>query len=151
MEYIQADKTGECIFCSALKENNDRETHILYRGETSFIILNRYPYNNGHLMVVPYQHVASPEELNEETSLELMLLVSKSLGLLREAMAPEGFNIGANMGQVAGAGVADHFHVHIVPRWAGDTNFMPIIASTRTIPELLNETYDKLRAVLQKE
>ncbi len=109
-------------------------------------MLNAYPYNNGHVMVVPYAHVKSPEQLDSETLTEIMLLVNRSLSALKQAMNPEGFNIGANIGKVAGAGVEDHVHFHVVPRWAGDTNFMPVMAGTRLIPEELGDTYRRLQA-----
>ncbi|MDY7041803.1 MAG: HIT domain-containing protein, partial [Chloroflexota bacterium] len=113
------------------------------------LILNLYPYNNGHIMAVPYAHLASLEHLDAATLTELMLLVNKGLAALRRAMSPQGFNVGVNLGEVAGAGVAEHVHVHIVPRWGGDTNFMPIIAETRVIPELLDQTYEQLQAVME--
>jgi ATP adenylyltransferase len=136
-----------CIFCNKLKAEDDAAEHILTRGERAFVILNRYPYNNGHLMVVPYKHVASLEDLDAATRGELMDQVTRSLKALRAASKPDGFNIGVNIGQVAGAGVADHVHLHVVPRWGGDTNYMPIIGNTRVIPELLDETYRQLKAV----
>jgi len=148
MEYILGEKAEECLFCAKVKENKDRENLILYRGRTGFIILNAYPYINGHLMIAPYRHVASPEDLDEESLLELMLLVNKSLRLLRRAMSPHGFNIGINLGKAAGAGIEEHVHIHVVPRWEGDTNFMPVFAETRVIPELLEQTYEKLLAAL---
>ena len=148
MEYIASEKTGECLFCTKVKENKDRENLILYRGRTCFIMLNAYPYNNGHLMIAPYRHVASPEDLDEESLLELMLLVNKGLRLLRRTMNPHGFNIGINLGKAAGAGIEGHVHIHVVPRWEGDTNFMPVLAETRIMPELLEQTYEKLLAAL---
>jgi ATP adenylyltransferase len=110
--------------------------------------LNRYPYNNGHLLVVPYAHVPSLEDLSPETLLEMMLLVNTGLATLRQAMDPHGFNVGANLGRPAGAGITAHVHIHIVPRWSGDANFMTTVAETRTIPETLDQTYARLRAAL---
>ena len=118
---------------------------MLARGEHCFVILNAYPYANGHLMVAPYAHTAAIEELPEAASAELMQLVRRSIGALREAYGPEGFNVGANLGTVAGAGVADHVHVHVVPRWEGDTNFMTALADTRVLPESLEDTQRNLK------
>jgi len=146
MEYILSEKPKHCIFCEMIKADDDRARHVLCRGKRAFVVLNRYPYNNGHLMVAPYEHAASLEELDAETLLELMQLVNKALAALRRAMNPHGFN---NLGKVAGAGVEDHVHIHIVPRWEGDTNYMPILAETRVIPEMLDQTYDRLRAALE--
>jgi len=112
--------------------------------------MNRYPYNTGHLIVAPYRHVGDLVELTEEELVDLMKNVNLSIRILREALKPEGFNIGLNMGRVAGAGIEDHLHIHVVPRWAGDTNFMPVIAHVKVMPELLESTYDKLRQALFK-
>jgi ATP adenylyltransferase len=146
MGFIMGEKPKECIFCLKPAETRDRENFILYRGRRAFIILNAYPYNNGHLLIVPYDHVASLEDLDAETSAELMALVQRGIRALRALMSPNGFNVGANIGQSAGAGIADHGHIHVVPRWTGDTNFMPVVGSVRMIPELLETTYDKLLA-----
>lgn len=145
LPFILSDKSEECLFCAKARENRDQENHILFRGRHSFIILNIYPYNNGHLMVVPYRHAPSLEDLDEATLGELMVLVQKSVVSLRQALSPEGFNIGLNLGQAAGAGIADHLHIHVVPRWSGDTNFMPVLAQTRLIPETLDGTYRRLK------
>ena len=151
MEYILSDKEkGRCIFCEAIAQDRDEKNLVLYRGKHAFIILNLYPYNNGHLMVVPYEHASSTENLDPEVLTEMMLLVNKSLQLLRKVMLPQGFNIGINMGAPAGAGIEDHVHIHVVPRWTGDTNFMPVLATTRVVPELLAQTYAKLQAVLAR-
>ena len=139
-------KPAECIFCTKPQEQRDRENFILRRGHHGFIMLNAYPYNNGHLLIVPYAHVPTLEQLDEATAAELMLLTQRGISALRRAMSPEGFNVGANVGKAAGAGIADHVHIHIVPRWTGDTNFMPVVGSVRLIPELLECTYDKLIA-----
>jgi ATP adenylyltransferase len=155
MAYIlgdQKDKRIEgCIFCVKLAQNQDAENYVLWRGAHCAILLNLYPYNNGHLMVIPYAHVPSLEDLPAEVQAEMMLTVSKSLRLLRQAMQPHGFNVGVNVGRVAGAGIEDHVHFHVVPRWEGDTNFMPILAETRVIPEWLDSTYANLKAILDSE
>lgn len=146
MEFILADKTDGCIFCKKKCQDNDRENYIVYRGTDGFIMLNAYPYTGGHLMVVPYAHVGTVEGLDVGAVTELMALVQRSVRALRLALHPEGFNIGMNIGKSAGAGIADHVHIHVVPRWQGDTNFMPVLADARTIPELLTDTYDRLVA-----
>jgi len=145
MEYIKGDKPKECIFCQKPKENSDSKNYILFRGELNFVILNSYPYNPGHLMIVSYKHAASLEELNDRELFEHFDLVRKSTRALREASGPDGFNIGINLGSVAGAGVKDHVHTHVVPRWHGDTNFMTVIADTRVIPEALASNYAQLK------
>ena len=141
-----SSKPAECIFCAKPVEQRDAENFILYRGQHGFIILNAYPYNNGHLLVVPYAHVPTLEQLDDATSAELLLLARRSLAALRRAMSPEGYNVGVNIGRAAGAGIADHVHMHVVPRWGGDTNFMPVVGSVRLIPELLETTYRNLIA-----
>lgn len=140
-----------CIFCNRLAEQNDVATLILYRGEHAFIIMNLYPYNTGHVMIVPNAHISSPEDATAETLQEMTDLRTQALRALRRALSPTGFNLGMNVGAVAGAGVADHLHEHVVPRWQGDANFMPILASTVVMPELLPATYAKLRAELHRE
>ena len=150
LEYILADKDESCIFCQAIEENADERNLVLHRGESCFIILNRYPYNNGHLMIVPYEHVDTLEGLPEDALSELMLMINKGIALLRETMCPDGFNVGMNLGRSAGAGIAEHVHIHIVPRWEGDTSFMAVTTGTRTIPEVLGDTYQKLKDCLEK-
>jgi len=150
MAYLTEERPRGCIFCIAAAEERDEENLIVWRGERAFVILNRYPYNAGHLMVVPYAHVASLEDLPAETLTELMLLVNRSLAGLRRAMSPEAFNVGANLGHAAGAGIADHVHMHVVPRWEGDTNFMPVLADVRVIPEFLADTYRKIRRAMEE-
>ncbi|MFC2032971.1 HIT domain-containing protein [Chloroflexota bacterium] len=145
IQYIQMEKPEGCILCDKPKENNDVENHILYRGKTNFIILNSFPYNPGHLMVAPYRHVDSPENLTKQELHEHFDIVGLAIKVLRREFNPGGFNIGANLGKIAGAGIEDHFHTHIVPRWQGDTNCMPVISNTRVIPEALADTYQKLR------
>ena len=144
IQYIQMEKPKGCILCEKPGENNDAINHILYRGDKNFVILNNYPYNPGHLMVAPYRHVAGLEELTEEERHEHFEIVSLSIKVLRQVFNPGGFNTGANMGKVAGAGIEDYFHTHIVPRWQGDTNCMPVLSNVRVIPEALAETYQKL-------
>jgi ATP adenylyltransferase len=133
-----------CIFCAKIAAPDESE-HVLCRGQFAYVTLNRYPYNNGHLMIIPYAHVASLEDLDTPTLTELMLLTTRGLAVLRQAYRPDGFNIGVNLGQAAGAGIAEHVHIHIVPRWNADTNFMPIVGETRVIPETLDQTFARLR------
>ena len=147
MEYIQSPKTNEgCIFCNGLQQVDGPENLIVFRGTKAFVMLNRYPYTSGHLMVVPYEHKPSLELLETSSRLDIMDLAAKALQVLKELYSPQGFNLGMNIGGAAGAGVLDHVHLHIVPRWAGDTNFMSAIAQTRVLPELLEETFRKVQA-----
>ncbi|MHB1130936.1 MAG: HIT family protein [Chloroflexota bacterium] len=149
MAYILSDKTDHetgCLFCTKARQDNDRANLILRRGPRTFIIMNLYPYNNGHLMVVPYEHCRDVDELDEATLAELMVEVKHCVRALRQAMAPDGFNMGINIGRPAGAGVENHVHMHVVPRWMGDSNFMPVLDETRLIPEDLNATYERLLA-----
>jgi ATP adenylyltransferase len=149
MRYIEnADSATGCIFCVKPGENTDKDNLILWRGERTFIILNAFPYSNGHLMVTPYLHTANLDDLSDEEMLEMMASTRLAVNLLKKAFNPDGFNIGINMGRVAGAGIADHFHIHVVPRWNGDTNFMPVLGDVRVIPESLNVVYDRLKAQL---
>lgn len=146
IEYIEnAAKTEGCIFCEKLREEKDQENLLVYRGDTAFVMMNRYPYNNGHLMIVPYQHTPEFSNLTEKEKLELCNLLEKSQAVLRDVMRPQGFNIGMNIGRLAGAGIVDHLHFHIVPRWGGDTNFMPILGHTKVISEALEETWAHLK------
>lgn len=144
IEYILSEKPDYCIFCNAVEQKDDAKTLVLYRGKHSFVIMNAFPYNNGHLMVTPYKHLSCPTKLDKETALEIHLLIQKSIGILQSVLSAEGFNIGMNLGKVAGAGIEDHVHTHIVPRWNGDTNFMPVVGETKVFPEYLKATYDKL-------
>ena len=141
LEYIQSPDSARCIFCLDESMADDRARLIVARGQRSFVIMNRYPYSNGHLMVSPYRHLADFAELDEDEILEIHRLTVLCQKTLRDVCAAQGFNVGWNLGQVAGAGVADHIHVHIVPRWAGDCNFMPILADTRVIPQHIERTY----------
>lgn len=140
-----------CIFCVREIQCEDRERLILHRAEHAFILMNKFPYTNGHLMVAPYRHTADPAVLTGEEALEMHRLMVLCRQVLQECVAPHGFNIGMNLGQVAGAGIADHLHLHIVPRWSGDTNFMPVFADVRVIPQHLEETYNHLVSVFQRE
>ena len=155
MAYIKApkEKSTGCIFCEKLvaERASDRSNLVLVRGKRAFMMLNLYPYSNGHLMVAPYKHTGELESLDSKTLQEMMLLVSRGVRALRRTMNPQGFNVGVNMGKVAGAGVEDHVHIHVVPRWNGDTNFMPVLSAVRLIPELLPQTYDNLLAALEEE
>lgn len=139
--------SSECLFCRKLHSDQDVAEHMLYRGKRSFITLNLYPYNNGHLLIVPHQHTGSLEDLDEQTLTELMQLAQQSVTLLRTAFQPDGFNLGINQGQPAGAGIAEHLHLHVVPRWNGDTNFMMVIGETRLIPEWIDDTYAHLHGL----
>jgi ATP adenylyltransferase len=147
MAYIKhARKPARCIFCSKARERRDAANLLLHRGRHGFVMMNLFPYNSGHLLVAPYAHVNSPESLSADAALDLIRLTNLSLRALRAAIRPEGFNVGMNLGRVSGAGLDAHVHLHIVPRWNGDTNFMPLFSETRVIPEHLRETYRKLRA-----
>jgi len=143
IEYITGEKEEGCIFCNKPQEGKDKENLILYKGETSFIIMNRYPYSNGHLMAVPYKHTNNMSELSEPEKLELMNLTTKCIEIL-DIMNPDGFNVGMNLGTAGGAGIDDHLHFHIVPRWNGDTNFMPLIGDVKVMPEYLEDTFKTL-------
>lgn len=148
IKLLMSEDERECIFCTLPKESRDRDNLILHRSVHSFIILNKYPYNPGHLMVAPYRHVANLDELEEEELMDVMELLRLSVKVLRRAMSPDGFNIGMNIGRAAGAGFEGHIHIHVVPRWVGDANFMPILANTKVISEALSNTYDELKRVL---
>lgn len=139
-----------CIFCSKPAEDADEENLIVYRARHCFVILNLYPYNSGHLLVVPFQHAARLEDIEPEVGAELFHVSQRAAGILREAMAPDGFNFGINQGSISGAGIADHIHLHVVPRWGGDTNFMPVLADTKVMPELLSATANKIRPMFSR-
>lgn len=148
MSYIRGEKkpVEGCVFCNALQLSDD-EALIVARSQHMFVILNRYPYNNGHVMIVPYEHVSSQEDLSPDALLDLMLTANHALAALRQLYNPAAFNLGANIGQAAGAGIAEHYHLHIVPRWNGDANFMSVVANTRVIPDTLENTYRELKAI----
>lgn len=151
VEYVtKAAESRGCIFCERPARQRDEENLIVWRGEGCFVILNRFPYNNGHLMVAPYRHVARLDELADGEILELWRLVSVGISVIEEEMNAEGFNVGINQGKAAGAGVEGHLHVHVVPRWEGDTNFMPVLAETKVIPEHLAVTWRRLREGFEK-
>jgi ATP adenylyltransferase len=144
LEYIRgADEHDGCIFCRAAALP-DEEGLVVHRGEAAFVVLNRYPYASGHLMVAPFRHEGEFGELGPEEALEVHRLAAAGLGVLAQVMEPQGFNLGWNLGRIAGAGVVDHVHLHVVPRWAGDTNFMPVLADVKVMPETLEETRRKL-------
>ena len=145
LEYIKGPKPDGCILCDKPAEDDDEAAYVVHRGESCFVILNAFPYNNGHVMIAPYEHTGSLEELSDGTALELMQLTQRSIRALGEVYGPEGFNVGINQGKVAGAGVEDHIHQHVVPRWGADTNFMPVIGSTRVLPQSLADSYTALR------
>jgi ATP adenylyltransferase len=145
MEYILGRKKRGCIFCRKLKEKKSKEHLILYRGETVFVVMNKYPYTNGHLMVVPKRHCLNLEQLDDDELKELFDLLKVSVRVLKASYHPHGFNIGINIGKTGGAG-ENHLHLHIVPRWTGDTNFMPVLGRTKIISEYLEKTYEKLHA-----
>jgi ATP adenylyltransferase len=150
MEYLMSEKADGCIFCDNPAAGDDSAQMILHRSEHSFVMMNAYPYNNGHLMVAPFRHVGSFSELTAEERADLMDEVALAESLIEQAFSPQGMNVGVNLGECAGAGVVGHLHVHIVPRWSGDTNFMPVLGETRVIPELLRQTYEKLLDQLER-
>lgn len=136
------------LFTRILNENDDKKNYLLHRGKYSFIIMNLYPYNSGHLMIVPYKEARELSELDAETRLEMFSFLELGVNALNEAIKPHGFNIGANLGRVAGAGIEDHLHFHIVPRWNGDTNFMPVLNDVKVISEEMGRTYEKLKKAI---
>jgi ATP adenylyltransferase len=145
LRYVRGERKDEgCIFCLAAG-GDDEERHVLMRGERALVMLNAFPYNSGHLMVSPFRHVASIEQLDDDESLELMTLTRRALRALRETYHPDGFNLGVNEGEIAGAGFADHVHLHVVPRWAADSNFMAVTGDTRVLPQSLEDSYAELR------
>jgi ATP adenylyltransferase len=160
MEYISApwrkeyvrriSKMSGCIFCQALKSKDDKGAFILFRGVHNFIVLNKYPYTSGHLMIAPYKHLSSFERAKKESTDEMAGLLKLSLKVLRKEYCPQGFNTGMNLGKCAGAGVADHYHLHVIPRWTGDSHFMPIVGETKVMIENLETTYDRLFPLFQK-
>ena len=146
LEYVQsADAQDGCVFCTALT-GDEEDCLVVARGRHAFALLNRFPYSSGHLMVAPARHVGAFEELRDEEALAVHGLATEALAALRDTFAPDGFNLGWNLGRVAGAGIVDHVHLHVVPRWSGDTNFMPVLADVKVIPEHLSETRRKLAA-----
>jgi ATP adenylyltransferase len=148
MEFIKGTPPDGCIFCTLPKENRDRDNLIVHRGRESFIILNKFPYNNGHVLIVPNVHVAAYEEVPDSALAEMNRLAKKAMRALGRTYQPQGYNIGINQGEAAGAGVKHHIHLHIVPRWMGDTNFMPVLAETKSLPQHLMKSFDDLHAAL---
>jgi ATP adenylyltransferase len=150
MTYIgNPTKPDGCVFCNEQAKSDDAESLIAFRGERAFVILNRYPYTSGHLMVIPFQHKSSLDELDAATRAEMIELTSRCTTVLGKVYKPHGFNVGVNIGEAAGAGVLGHVHIHIVPRWNGDTNFMSTLAETRVLPESLEDTYRRVREAFQ--
>ena len=145
LDYIKGPKPDECIFCAKPAGGDDESSYIVHRAERCFAILNTYPYNNGHLMIAPYGHVATLPALDAETVAEMMALAQRAMTILEDVYSPHGYNVGFNQGRVAGAGVEHHIHMHVVPRWGGDTNFMPVLADTRVMPQSLEQSYEALR------
>jgi len=146
MKYIQENHNNQgCVFCNAAAMADGEENLVFHRGENTFMILNRYPYTSGHVMCVPFAHVSRLTELSPEVRAEMMEMVNQTLLVLEEVYHPEGFNVGMNLGEVAGAGIADHVHIHVVPRWGGDTNFMSSVGGARVLPEALPDTYQRIK------
>ena len=150
MRYITAKKSNSCIFCRAFKSRKDKDHYVLFRSNKAFVIMNIYPYSNGHLMVAPKRHVGTLDKLTDNEMLELVRLTKMCTGIIGKTLGPEGLNVGMNIGRVAGAGVPGHVHIHVVPRWTGDTNFMPVLGKIKIIPEALGSTYEKLRKYIPK-
>ncbi len=150
-EYVRkVSKMNECIFCRAIQMKNDRNAFILYRGKNNFIVLNKYPYTPGHLMIAPYRHLSSFERAKKESTDEMADLLKLSLSILKKKYRPHGFNTGMNLGNSAGAGVADHYHLHVIPRWIGDSNFMPLVGKTKVVIEDIATTYAQLLPSFQR-
>jgi ATP adenylyltransferase len=145
LEYIRGPKDDECIFCRAVESDDDERYGVVHRGERCFVILNLFPYTNGHLMVAPFEHVGRLQDVDAETLAEMMNLAQRTMARLDGVYDPEGYNVGFNQGRVAGAGYEGHIHLHVVPRWAGDTNYMPVLADTKVMPQTLEESYAALR------
>lgn len=145
LRYVsKANEQSECVFCAKPAEGNDRDALIVHRGERCYVILNLFPYTSGHLMVALFDHIGRLQDVDPETTAEMMDLAQQAMRRMEEVYSPEGFNVGINQGRVAGAGVDGHIHLHVVPRWAGDNNYMPVVADTRVMPQSLEETYDAL-------
>ena len=145
MDYIESSKEPGCVFCEKSQSKKDKKNLVLYRGMETFILMNLYPYTNGHLMIAPYLHTSDVNELAEITNKEIMQFAKDCFNILKSKLGAEGFNFGANLGKVAGAGIDQHIHYHIVPRWSGDTNFMPVISDTKVMIEKLNKTWERLK------
>lgn len=145
MDYIESSKEPGCVFCEKSQSKKDKKNLVLYRGMETFILMNLYPYTNGHLMIAPYLHTSDVNELTEIANKEIMQFAKDCFNILKSKLGAEGFNFGANLGKVAGAGIDQHIHYHIVPRWSGDTNFMPVISDTKVMIEKLNKTWERLK------
>ena len=145
MNYIESSKKPGCVFCQKSQSKKDKKNLVLYRGMETFILMNLYPYTNGHLMIAPYLHTSDVNELAEIANKEIMQFAKDCVNILKSKLGAEGFNFGANLGKVAGAGIDQHIHYHIVPRWSGDTNFMPVISDTKVMIEKLNKTWERLK------
>tara|TARA_B100001175_G_scaffold85092_1_gene71469 strand:+ start:341 stop:832 length:492 start_codon:yes stop_codon:yes gene_type:complete len=145
MDYIRTPKQDGCVFCIKSESIDDRNNLVLYKGKESFVLMNLYPYSNGHLLISPYKHTADINEISEFCNIEIMNLVNQSTNILKKVKAADGFNFGANFGKAGGAGIEEHIHYHIVPRWVGDNNFMPVVGNTRVMVEGLQESWDKLK------
>lgn len=150
MDYILGEKSKGCIFCHNLSAKHSKKKLILYHGKLSLVMLNRYPYTNCHLLVAPRKHTDTLDGLTRAESLDLFLILRKTVNILKETIKPGGFNVGMNLGRIAGAGVKDHIHFHIVPRWSGDTNFMPVLAESVVVPEHLENAYERLIPLFKK-
>jgi ATP adenylyltransferase len=154
MQYISSTKEKKegCVFCNTLADDpaRDRENYLVYRGKTTFVLMNLYPYNTGHLMILPHQHVSTLNGVAPETQVDMIRLAAYFTDLLGKMMRPDGFNVGINIGSAAGAGIDSHIHMHVVPRWSGDSNFMPVISNTRVLPETVEASYDRILAALQQ-
>lgn len=148
LAYVTAPRNAGCVFCDAPASGDDRAALIVHRGHLAYLVLNRYPYSSGHTLVVPYRHVARPEDLSGDEAQAVMVLVGTAVRALERALAPDGFNVGMNLGRAAGAGIDDHLHVHVVPRWTGDTNFMPVLGDVKVLPQHLEETYQQVAGAL---
>lgn len=147
MELLAGEKPTGCVFCELPKSKDDRKNLIVHRGERCFVILNKYPYNNGHLMIVPTRHSSDLTSLTEDESREMFALTQKSIEVLGQGYKPEGFNVGMNLGAAAGAGIRDHLHMHVVPRWNGDTNFLPVLSGVKSMPQHLDASFTQLSAL----
>jgi len=148
IKYITSEKKKVCIFCKAYKEKKDKKNLVIFRSDYSFVLFNKFPYNNGHILIAPYRHIANFEELNDSEVYDLHKLLVKMICVFKKAIKPQGFNIGVNLGKVSGAGIEDHLHMHLVPRWMGDTNFMPVISDTKIISQSLEDLYIKIKKYL---
>ena len=149
MDYIRTPKEDGCIFCTKHQSGKDEKNLLLFRGEESFVLMNLYPYTNGHLMISPYKHTSDTNDISAAGNQEIMFLTNKSMKIIKKIMGADGFNFGANIGASAGAGIAEHLHFHIVPRWKGDTNFMPVIGNTKVHVQGLSDTYVMLKPLFK--